>query len=341
MTTVKDETATEEVLGGPEPPEPSESSEADAITFNGFAPEDPVLARLTSAWWYYTVELAPGVFARGQYLPTRPMPPRVLLRRVNLAGMTCLDLGSMEGLMPVVMSRGGAAQVVATDYNQHCLEKLAAVQMAYQADFQFAAVGPMHDLHRKLAGTSFDLINCSGLLYHVWSPLHVLASVRPLLRRDGLMIVSTYTVDRPDPVAEFNRAGDLQSESNTFWYLSLPLLDYMLAYLRLVPVDLEYMPLNLHGRGGRSDCGYVSVLCRATDAAVDDVWMATSHAESWEFQSFCDWAMADRQPVSHISMRDGHGTGRIEIAPMVRGGAWPLSVAEPADAHVLRLTDQS
>jgi len=312
-----------------------------AATFRGFSPEDPILARLTAAWWYYTVELAPGVFARGQYLPTRPMPPRTLLRRVDLTGAACLDMGSMEGLVPVVMSRGGATQVVATDFNQHCLEKLAAVKLAYDVDFQFAAVGPMHDLFRKLAIRSFDLINCSGLLYHVWSPLHVLASVRPLLRRNGMIIVSTYTVDRPDPVAEFNRAGDLQSETNTFWYLSLPLLDYLLAYMRLTPVDVVYMPLNLHGRAGRSDCGYVSVLCRASDAAVDDAWMAASMTESWEFQSFCDWAMADAQPVSGIAMRDGSDRGRIDLSAAVHGREWPLSVDDPADAHVLRLADSS
>ncbi|HET6964758.1 MAG TPA: methyltransferase domain-containing protein [Acidimicrobiales bacterium] len=312
-----------------------------AVPFAGFDPGDPVLARLTAAWWYYTVELAPGVFARGQYQPTRPMPPRTLMRGVDLRGATCLDMGSMEGLMPVLMSRGGATQVIATDYNQHCLEKMAAVRLAYGVDFQFAAVGPMHDLFRKLTVNSFDLINCSGLLYHVWSPLHVLASVRPLLRRNGLMIASTYTVDCPELVAEFNQAGGLDAETNTFWYLSLPLFDYLLAYMRLIPIDLVYMPLNLHGRHGRSDCGYVSVLCRASDVADDDAWMIASHAQSWEFMSFCDWAMADAQTASTISMRDGRERGRINVAGAVHDREWPLAVNDPADAHVLRLSDQT
>lgn len=246
--------------------------------------------------------------------------------------------------MPVLMKLGGADQVLAIDFNEHCLEKMAAVGQAYGVDFEYQSVGLMHSLSHRLAGRSFDFINCSGLLYHVWSPLHVIASVRPLLKQDGIMIVSTYTVDRDDMVAEFNHGGTLDNESNTFWYFSLPLLDYVLRYLRLTPVDVQYYPLGLHGSAGRTDHGYVSIACRASGpgpVGAADPWMARSMVESWEYLGYCDWAMADAQPRSAIQFKDGGHTNSIDVQTAVRSRTWPIAVEDPADAHVLRLSDRS
>ncbi|HEX3317135.1 MAG TPA: hypothetical protein VHR88_03890 [Solirubrobacteraceae bacterium] len=74
---------------------------------------------LLSRWWYYGVELMPGLIAEGHYPGSLPMLPRLLLRRCDLGGMACLDMGCMEGLMPVLMTRGGAARVLAIDGVDH------------------------------------------------------------------------------------------------------------------------------------------------------------------------------------------------------------------------------
>jgi 2-polyprenyl-3-methyl-5-hydroxy-6-metoxy-1,4-benzoquinol methylase len=87
--------------------------------------------------------------------------------------------------------------VVATDATDHCQAKMAALRHYYGTEFSFQKVGLMYDLAHKLrkAGNAgFDVINLSGLLYHVFSPLMVLAGVRPLLKKQGLMIVSTNVV---------------------------------------------------------------------------------------------------------------------------------------------------
>ena len=59
----------------------------------------------------------PGLITKGQYPDSFPMLPRMLLRNCDLRGTTCLDLGSMEGLMPVLMCRQGAKAV--TGYRRH------------------------------------------------------------------------------------------------------------------------------------------------------------------------------------------------------------------------------
>ena len=75
--------------------------------------------------------------------------------------------------------------------------KMSAVMKYYDVNFSFKRVGALYDLASKIASTQwpgFDLINLSGVLYHVFSPFHVLAGLRPLLKKNGLIIVSTNVV---------------------------------------------------------------------------------------------------------------------------------------------------
>ena len=272
--------------------------------------DDDTLRELANEWWYYSVELSPGLVARGiDYDHDIPLLPRILMRSCSLQGMQCLDLGSMEGLIPVLMARQGAQSVLATDFADWLSHKMNAVKFAYGVDFEFQSVGLMYELHQKLRGRSFDFINCSGLLYHVWSPLHVLAGVRPLLRRNGLMIASTIVNLTDDRFAEFNRAGMLNTECNTFWYLSVGLLEYFLRYLRLQPIKVLCFVHGEHwrgpgDRGPNEDRGYVSVLCRAVDGSDADAWMQESAIGSIEYTLGTDWATADSQPVSDIALTE-------------------------------------
>jgi 2-polyprenyl-3-methyl-5-hydroxy-6-metoxy-1,4-benzoquinol methylase len=291
--------------------------------------------------WYYTVELADGVVANGQYDPELPMVPRLLTRQVDLTGMDCLDLGSVEGLMPTLMVRGGAARVLATDFTNYCADKMVAVKQAYDVDFDFQGVGLMYDLHTKIRG-GFDFINCSGLLYHTWSPLDVLAGIRPLLKRNGIMLVSTNVVVEAEWTAEFNAAGRLNQETNTFWYLSVPTLDYLLRYLRLRPIDALLVPeadfrQPLRGEINKQT-GYLGVLCRADDTAIEhDDWMAASARESWEHRHRTDWRRAERQPQSTIRLKTEEVDDPLAVGK-IRQAEVP---ALPDDSHMLRLAARS
>ena len=305
--------------------------------------------------WYYGVELLEGVGMQGMFPLELPMLPRLMMRNCDLTGAECLDLGTMEGLMPVLMRRGGASRVVATDASVHCLEKIDAVKHYHGVDFDFRVVGLMYDLQQKFPGEAFDLINCSGLLYHVVSPMHVLLGVRPLLKRNGLMIISTNVVLSERCLMEFNGGGRLQEETNTFWYLSVKYLDYMLRFLKLQPLDFAFYPHRLI----RSDVryvadvpsGYMSVVCRASDAVLPagaETWMGRAVTESWEMTGLTDWERASRQP--HSAMRynkqpdaaflrpDGGG---IDLHAAVLAAPDPAPATALDDAHFLRLADMS
>lgn len=304
--------------------------------------------------WYYSVELLPGLVTRGAYPDDVPMLPRKMARRADVRGKHCLDIGSMDGLLPAMLARRGAARVVASDAVSHCHDRLAAVKHYYGVDFEFAEVGLLYDLHAKLAGQSFDFINLSGVLYHVYSPLMVLASVRTLLRRNGLMTVSTNIVYDPGHRMEFNSHGRLQTEANTFWYLSVPLFDYLLRMLKLAPVDCLHLDhadvdMPVHVEGMRT--GYLSVLCRASDdvvAADGDTYLAAVRDHSWEHQTLTPWQIVDGSPFSTIAQLDRSpdvvrrpDADAIDLWATVQQQPAHGPATVPADAHVLHLADES
>jgi SAM-dependent methyltransferase len=315
---------------------------------------------LLNSWWYYRVELLPGAVAEGQFPTSVPMLPRLMMRRCDIKGMSCLDVGTMEGLTPALMARSGASRVLAVDGADHCLEKLAAVQHYYGVSFEYRTVGLMYSLSEKLDGEGFDLINCSGLLYHVFSPLMVLAGIRGALKRNGLMIVATNVIVDRAFTAEFNAAGALQEEMNTFWYLSTGLLDYLLRYLRLAPIDCIYQPHDAMDTPWRmrtgKDSGYAAVLCRAIDhelPAEGDQWMVDSARASWEYEWIPDWERAKSQPVSTIRSRKRTAKPRllqllgrrdpsmIDVTTAVHDRAPLLRADSPSDSYTLRLADSS
>lgn len=317
------------------------------------AAEDLRNHKLLNQWWYYGIELLEGVESAGAFPRDLPMLPRRLLRNCELAGTACLDLGSMEGLMPTLMCRGGATRVVATDAAEHCLEKLCAVRHYYKVDFDFRVVGLMYDLHQKLAGESFDLINCSGLLYHVVSPMDVLLGCRPLLKRNGLMIVSTNVVLAERCSMEFNDGGRLQEEANTFWYLSVKYFDYMLRFLKLQPIDCAFFPHSQIRSAVRYiadvPTGYMSVVCRTVDdvlPAPTDHWMALAMQHSWEMNGLTNWDRAGAQKPSTIPYRANPArpmdsvTGQsIDLHAAVMDSASHVTAPAPCDTQYLRLSD--
>jgi SAM-dependent methyltransferase len=323
-------------------------------------------SQLLNSWWYYTVELMPGVLAKGQYPDSIPMLPRMTMRRCDLRGASCLDVGSMEGLMSTLMARGGASRVLAVDGVDHCLEKMAAVRHYHGVDFDYRTVGPMYSLAEKLDGEGFDFVNCSGLLYHVVSPLTVLTGLRAALKRNGLIVVSTNVIVDPAAFADFNDKGRLQVEPNTFWYLSTGLLDYALRYLKLAPIAAAYQPhesmaTEWRMRTGKRS-GYASVLCRAVDEILpttDDEWMSDSAGRSWEYEWLVDWERAAAQPLSNIKARADHGGARedlgfsrwdrlrrkappaIDLTAAIEATPPVVAAARPADSHTLSLADRS
>lgn len=316
------------------------------------SPETVAESELYNQWWYYGFELAPGITTSSSFPADFPLLPRMLLRNAELAGSDCLDIGSVEGLLPVVMCRQGAREVVATNPHLYNYEKMQAIRKIFGAHFKFRQIGSLYELTGKLRG-GFDLINLSGVLYHVYSPMHVLAGLRPLLKKNGLMIVSTNVVKRDDFSMEFNDRGKLQREATTYWYPSIPLFDYLLRYFKLLPIDCLYHPYGPDDAVRFTEgfeSGYLSVVCRAADEPSfdpEDTWAPESIADSYESILLWDQERQAKQPVSAIGYRAPDerflrpNRRSIDLWKAVQQQPPVGSVSRSQDTHTLLLADRA
>ncbi|MBI1244301.1 MAG: methyltransferase domain-containing protein [Alphaproteobacteria bacterium] len=214
-------------------------------------------------YWYYAMELAPGVVTPGQRFPNVALT-RDLLSRVELDGTRCLDIGTMEGLVPVLLKRRGATDVVSID-GLDFSDKVACVKAAYGADFAYLpnimSGSILRALDDRYAGEvtrfryaggrkpqrGFDVVVCSGVLYHVFSPFHVLATARSTLRPGGLMIIETAALPLDAYMMQYNFAGTgyVLGPSDT-WFPTVPLLDHFLRFLKLMPLDACWLRAGDH-----------------------------------------------------------------------------------------------
>lgn len=276
-------------------------------------------------WWYYTIEFQKGKFNRGIYQDDMILLPRRNLASIDLRGMRALDICTMEGIIPTLMHKGGASEVYATDnarpadYPPHgndsidaMKRKISVVKSLHNVNWEYRIIPektPVAEHLLKTCEGQFDLLNLSGLLYHVYSPMHWLGSVRPLLKDGGLAIISTNVTFDTKPTMLFNAKGWPQPNLTTYWYISIPLFDYLLRYFRLMPLRGLYFK-NEDGNG------YLSAVCRATENVVadeDDHWMENSAWHSWDSKWFGGLEMAGKSQKSSISFKDGKPDRRMRL----------------------------
>lgn len=243
--------------------------------------------------WYYSMELLPGVYTPGAGHRNIGLT-RSLLARTEVENRSCLDIGTMEAAVPVLLSRRKAAPVVAVDLF-NCEDRIEAVQHYTGTRFEYFP-GLTHEQTAPYLEdrgfANFDIVVLSGVLYHCYGPMHVLAMARSLLRTGGLLIVETLGTLEQDPVMSFNAQGRFSPDPTTFFLPSVGLLEYVLRHFQFAPLDA--ISGNHQEVGGRR-LGRVAMACRATNEAVsgDDPWMRDA-GSIVEYMARFNWSQVDR-----------------------------------------------
>ena len=165
--------------------------------------------RIAQLDWWHTIEVAPGVLTPGGWdlRPTAarlPWPP-------TLAGLRCLDVGTMDGFWAFELERRGAGDVVATDVldaarlDSFAADRLRRKPQRRPSERNFALAAELlgsrvelrdlsvYDLDRADVG-EFDLIVMGYVLQMLRDPLRALEALRGVCR--GHLILLD-TISRP------------------------------------------------------------------------------------------------------------------------------------------------
>jgi tRNA (mo5U34)-methyltransferase len=181
-------------------------------------------------FWYHTLDLGDGLVTPGYFdlrhiFDSIPFFP-------DVRGKRCLDIGTYDGFFAFEMERRGAAEVVATDIEDHLLwdwppdvqpnldnkifegEKGDGFRLAAQlldSKVDWRAIN-IYDLNPDELGT-FDVVTCGSLLLHLRDPLRALAAVRSVTAG---VFLSSEEIDlwlsvtsRHKPVARINGSGPM------------------------------------------------------------------------------------------------------------------------------------
>jgi SAM-dependent methyltransferase len=232
--------------------------------------------------WYHSIELLPGLYTAGKGHRNIALI-RDLLRRCEIEGMNCLDVGAADCLSSILMRRRGALNVMAQDIHDRGT-KIRFLQDTLHIEFTYVGGTNLSDLKRlseELGLSSFDVIVFSGVLYHMPDPLTGLLTVRQLVRDGGLILVETAAVADERMVAYFNAHGRLYSGTGTYWLPSVELLEYWLRFAKLMPIDCLYLGRNRPSlaarlrRGSKPPLCRIAVACRAMGEFLpfDDPWL--------------------------------------------------------------------
>lgn len=222
--------------------------------------------------WYYKVELKKDKYTNGRLRHNVSMVRR-LLKGLDVTGLSCIDIGTQESIIPVLLKKRGADDVYAYDRFEF-KDRIKKVKKAYDVDFNYMSGILIDDLKDKLISKrkdeQFDLVIFSGILYHLIDPLGGMAIARSLCKNGGMFVIETSAFVSNEMALFFNDKGKYYPQTNYF-QISVGLLDYFLRMLHLKPIDYMFRipPKN-------KDIARVTVVCEAQNTGVntdDDSWM--------------------------------------------------------------------
>jgi SAM-dependent methyltransferase len=288
---------------------------------------------LLNQYWYYTIELLPGLVTPGAGYLNFGLTRR-LLAKCDVKNRSVLDVGTMEAAIPLLAHRQAARKAVGVDIAQFD-EKIAAVQHYTGTQFDYYS-GLIHGTTvsrlKEKGHSSFDIVVLSGVLYHAFGPLNTLAVARSLVRTGGLMIVETWATADQEQGMFFNTGGRFTSDPSTYFLITVPLLDYVLRYFKLQPIDCIY---GLVRERDSHKTMRVSTVCRAVnDIPAGDNWMREA-TKIVDYVTLIDWDSIEasgRDPVAYADEDD-----KTDLYNVVSTKA-PTDLS-PVDA-VIKLSDR-
>jgi SAM-dependent methyltransferase len=213
--------------------------------------------------WYSKIEMRPDVYTQSFFIPknsSQHIAPisliRHLLKNIDInSSHKCLDFGTMNGILPVLMAKKGA-NVVTQESMPEYYSTVNLVKEAYNVDFEYLYDTSIYDL--KLSRTdTFDVVLFCGIFYHLINPIIELAIARSFLKAGGIMLIETKVTSKEESSIDFFPVPACVHSP------SLIFLEQLCRILCLEPIDFVYI-------GNREGSCRTAFACRAiTSPALD------------------------------------------------------------------------
>ena len=143
--------------------------------------------------WFHALDFG-EISSSGRFKPGQPQNITLygfmdLVKHINLAGITALDIGATDGLASFGMKKLGAASVHATDSTDKATFRFA--REYFGLDVEYHPRTQIRDLTTIFSPGMFDFILCAGVFYHMLNPVSALMECRKILKNGGLLVLET------------------------------------------------------------------------------------------------------------------------------------------------------
>lgn len=210
--------------------------------------------------WYHQIEVMPGLRTPGAHPSAQELArlDRVGLPR-DCRGLRVLDIGCRDGFFSFEMERRGA-EVVPCDYASPQATGFPIAARLLGSRLQYR-VRNVYNLRPEDDGL-FDIVLCLGLLYHLRNPMLAIDQVNGVLKRGGLLFLTTHLVSEPVlrdsklPVWQFLPRDSYDGDATNKWIPNLAGLTSALdegalpVVDALVPEGVDFAYVKAQAGGG-------------------------------------------------------------------------------------------
>lgn len=189
--------------------------------------------RFAAHRWFHSIDFgdfaSSGRFPAGQAQNLTLFGFMDMVKHIDLAGMSILDIGTVDGLASFGMKARGAARVVATDSVQ--MDTFVEGREALGLDIEYHTGVQIKDFPRLFGPASFDVILCAGVIYHMFNPVSAFLECRKIIKEGGLLFMETPFYAEEERACIFvNSETEMVNEIFTY---SVPTKNAVLGLLKL------------------------------------------------------------------------------------------------------------
>ncbi len=150
------------------------------------------LEQIDKRKWHHRIDFGDGVITNSTSNCSNKVDRMAI--PFNLEDCSVIDIGTRDGGLAFEFEKRGAKLVISND-----IVKIDHFNFEFSRSCLQSNIKYLHcDLYRLpfLKIPKFDVVNCSGVIYHVSDPYLLLMAMRQICKPDGILIIESAVADK-------------------------------------------------------------------------------------------------------------------------------------------------